>query len=43
MLYITHILLVARMLITRKWKTNLSPNVPEVIDMVKHNFAFETY
>lgn len=39
---VTHTLLSGRMLITRKWKSNLSPYVSEVIDMVKQNFAFKS-
>ena len=38
---VTHILLAARLLIARKWKSNLSPNVSEVIDIVKQNFTYE--
>lgn len=38
---VTHILLAARMLITRKWKSNISPSVLEIIDLAKQNFTFE--
>lgn len=34
---VTHILLAARLLITKQWKSNLSPNISEVIELVKQH------
>lgn len=39
---VTHILLAARVLIARRWKINLSPNVSEVVEVVKQNYVFES-
>lgn len=39
---VTHIFLAAKTFITRKWKSNLAPNISDVIEIVKCNYAFES-
>ena len=38
---VTHILLAARSLVAQKWKSNIVPQVSDVIDRVKTTFEYE--
>ena len=39
---VTHILLAARLLLTRNWKSNTVPSVTEVLEVTQTNYTFES-